>query len=160
MAIWLSKVNNLGLEIVLPKPSVSNASSCNFKTIEPVLLKIPIPLVAPATLKLYKPSVLPLPAALIEPVPEVIDPSVVPIVDPPTVPPNLSRFPLTKAAPSLFPSALSKEEVASTINASISTCLVLTSISLITLSTTSKSFALPLTIIDLVVFSSVTWIGE
>ena len=52
------------------------------------------------------------------------------------------------------------EEVASTINASINTCLVLTSISLITLSTTSKSFALPLTIIDLVVFSSVTCIGE
>ena len=37
--------------------------------------------------------------------------------------------------------------------------MVLTSISLITLSTTSKSFSLPLTIIDLVVFSSVTWIG-
>ena len=39
------------------------------------------------------------------------------------------------------------------------TCLVLISISLINLSTTSKSGSLPLTIIDLVVFSSVTWIG-
>ena len=45
------------------------------------------------------------------------------------------------------------------MNASIKTCLVLLSISLITLSTISKSFSFPLTIIDLVVFSSVTWIG-
>ena len=58
-----------------------------------------------------------------------------------------------------MPNALSKSEFASTINASIKTCLVLTSISLITLSTTSKSFSLPLTIIDLVVISSVTVIG-
>ena len=41
------------------------------------------------------------------------------------------------------------------IEASIRTCLVLISISLITLSTTSKSFSFPLTIIDLVVISSV-----
>ena len=45
------------------------------------------------------------------------------------------------------------------MNASIKTCLVLISISLTTLSTTSKSFSLPLTIIDLVVISSVIWIG-
>ena len=63
------------------------------------------------------------------------------------------------AAPSFVPKALSKFEVASTINASIKTCLVRTSISLITLSTTSKSFSLPLTIMDLVVFSSVICIG-
>ena len=55
-----------------------------------------------------------------------------------------------------FERALSKSEFASTINASIKTCLVLTSISLIRVLTTSKSFSLPLTIIDLVVFSSVT----
>ena len=55
--------------------------------------------------------------------------------------------------------ALSKSESASTINASIKTCLVLTSISLIILSTTSKSSSLPLTIIDLVVTSSVICIG-
>ena len=59
----------------------------------------------------------------------------------------------------MLPKDLSKAEFASTINASINTCLVLTSISLTTLSTTSKSFSLPLTIIDLVVFSSVTCIG-
>ena len=59
-----------------------------------------------------------------------------------------------------MPKACSKSESASTINASIKTCFVLTSISLITLSTTSKSFSLPLTIIDLVVTSSVIWIGE
>ena len=45
------------------------------------------------------------------------------------------------------------------MKASIKTCWVLLSISLITLSTISKSFSLPLTIIDLVVFSSVTCIG-
>ena len=61
--------------------------------------------------------------------------------------------------PNLVPNALSKLESASTINASIKTCLVLTSISLITLSTTSKSFSFPRTIIDRVVFSSVTCIG-
>ena len=54
-----------------------------------------------------------------------------------------------------LPGSFSKVEEASTINTSIKTCLVLTSISLITLSTTSKSFSLPLTIIDLVDFSSV-----
>ena len=59
-----------------------------------------------------------------------------------------------------MPNALSKSELASTINASIKTCLVLTSISLIILSTISKSVSFPLTITDLVVFSSVILIGE
>ena len=58
-----------------------------------------------------------------------------------------------------MPNALSKSELASTINASIKTCLVLTSISLIILSTISKSVSFPLTITDLVVFSSVILIG-
>ena len=73
----------------------------------------------------------------------------------PARPPALLPF-LLYAPPNLAPKALSNSESASTIKASIKTCFVLTSISLITLSTTSKSFSLPLTIIDLVVFSSVT----
>ena len=63
------------------------------------------------------------------------------------------------AKPSRFPKFCSNVELASTIKASIKTCLVLLSISLITLSTISKSFSFPLTIIDLVVASSVTCIG-
>ena len=46
-----------------------------------------------------------------------------------------------------------------TIKASINTCSVLISISLRTLSTVSKSFSFPLTIIDLVAVSSVIFIG-
>ena len=61
--------------------------------------------------------------------------------------------------PNLVPSFF-KSEFASTINASIKTCFVLTSISPIILSTTSKSSLLPLTIIDRVVISSVICIGE
>ena len=58
-----------------------------------------------------------------------------------------------------MPRALSKLEPASTINASIKTCFVRTSISPIILSTTSKSSLFPLTIMDLVVTSSVIEIG-
>ena len=46
---------------------------------------------------------------------------------------------LTLIAPTLAPKAFANSEVASTINASIRTCFVLTSISLITESITSKS---------------------
>ena len=99
----------------------------------------------------------PLPAELIAAVVELMsapEPVGAPTDVPPTVPPALIPF-LVYAAPNAFPRALSKLDVASTMKASIKTCLVLTSISLITLSTTSKSFSYPLTIIDLVVFSSV-----
>ena len=88
-----------------------------------------------------------------------LDPVAAPTELPPTVPPALVPL-LVYAPPSLLPNAFSNVEDASTINASIKTCLVLTSISLITLSTTSKSFSFPLTIIDLVVTSSVICIGE
>ena len=118
---------------------------------------MPIPLVAPAALKLKILSAAPLPAVLIAAVLAPMsapEPVAAPTVLPPTVPPALTPF-LVYAAPNLFPSACSKLDVASTIKASIKTCFVLTSISLMTLSTTSKSFSFPLTIIDLVVFSSV-----
>ena len=94
-ATWLSSVNNLGLEIVFPKPSFSKASIWSFKTAEPVFLRTPIPLVAPIALKLYIPSEPALPAALIPAVPEEIsapDPDAAPTVVPPTVPPILSDF--------------------------------------------------------------------
>ena len=58
-------------------------------------------------------------------------------------------------APTLAPNALAKDEVTSTIKASISTCLVFTSISVSTASITSKSGLCPLTIIDRVVSSTV-----
>ena len=51
--------------------------------------------------------------------------------------------------------SLANEEVTSTTNASIKTCLVFTSISFITASITSKSSFWPLTIIDRVVSSTV-----
>ena len=51
-AVWLSKENNFGLEIVLLNPSASRASNWSFSTAEPVFLSIPIPLVAPIALKL------------------------------------------------------------------------------------------------------------
>ena len=51
-AVWLSKENSFGLEIVLLSPSFSKASSCNFNTADPVFLNIPIPLEAPTALKL------------------------------------------------------------------------------------------------------------
>ena len=44
----MSKVNTFGFEIVLPKPLFSKACISAFNTPEPVLFKIPIPLVAPA----------------------------------------------------------------------------------------------------------------
>ena len=53
----MSKVNNFGLETVLPRPWDSSASSSNFNTAEPVFLNIPIPLVAPAVPKLKRLSV-------------------------------------------------------------------------------------------------------
>ena len=133
--------------MVLPLPKTSKAVISAFNVADPVCLKIPIPLVAPTAAKSVKASVA-LPIAADEaPVPvEVI------LLEP--VPPILLPF-LEYAPPNLVPNARSKVESASTINASIKTCLVLTSISLITLSTTSKSFSFPLTIMDLVVVSSV-----
>ena len=59
-----------------------------------------------------------------------------------------------------MPNCLSNSEVAFTTNASIKTCSVLISISARTLSTVSRSFSFPLTIIDLVAVSSVILMGE
>ena len=53
----MSNVNTLGFEIVLPRPIDSNAVISAFKTALPVLLNIPIPLVAPVAAKLVKLSV-------------------------------------------------------------------------------------------------------
>ena len=106
-----------------------------------------MPLVAPTAAKSVKASVTPPIAADELPVPDEV------ILLAP-VPPIFLPF-LEYAPPNLVPNACSKVESAYTINASIKTCLVLTSISLITLSTTSKSFSFPLTIMDLVVVSSV-----
>ena len=79
---------------------------------------------------------------------------------PPAVIPEIVVVPfaplsLTLIAPTLAPKALAKVEVASTINASIKTCFVFTSISLMTASIVSRSGSWPLTIIDLVVSSTV-----
>ena len=52
------------------------------------------------------------------------EPDGAPTVVPPTVPPTLVPF-LVYAAPNLFPRALSKLDVASTMKASIKTCFVL-----------------------------------
>ena len=125
------------------------------RTADPVFLNIPIPLVPPV-LKL---NMLSDPPELVKAaVPSDIEapsPCGAPTELPPCVPPILVPL-LVYAAPKALPKFCSKVEDASTINASIKTCLVLLSISLITLSTISKSFSFPLTIIDLVVFSSVT----
>ena len=50
-------MKTFGLEIVLPNPWLSSAVISAFKTPVPVLLKIPIPLVAPVAPKLVKLSV-------------------------------------------------------------------------------------------------------
>ena len=144
----MSKVKTFGLDIVFPKPKDSKAVISAFNTADPVCLIIPIPLVAPIAGKFDKASDA-LPKAAVE----LLNASLA--VLEPARPPARLPF-LLYAAPNLVPSALSNSESASTIKASIKTCFVLTSISLITLSTTSKSFSLPLTIIDLVVVSSVT----
>ena len=52
VANWLSKVNTLGFDIVFPNPKLSKAVISAFKTALPVLLNIPIPLVAPVAAKL------------------------------------------------------------------------------------------------------------
>ena len=46
VATWLSKVKIFGFDIVFPKPWISSAVISVFNTAEPVLLNIPIPLVA------------------------------------------------------------------------------------------------------------------
>ena len=51
VADWLSIVNTFGFEIVFPNPRLSSAVISAFKTPVPVLLKIPIPLVAPVAAK-------------------------------------------------------------------------------------------------------------
>ena len=93
------------------------------------------------------PNEIPLPTVAVPPiVPDIISEPFSPLV------------PFLVMAPTLDPKAFWKSEVAVTINASIKTCCVLTSISFSTASITSKSGFLPLTIIDLVIFSSVIWI--
>ena len=76
-------MNTLGFDIVLPKPSVSKAVISAFKTADPVLFKIPIPLVAPAAtpVKSVKESDAPPNAALDVPIALL---AVVPPVIPPT----------------------------------------------------------------------------
>ena len=154
VATWLSNVKTFGLDIVFPSPKDSKAWISAFKTAEPVLFKIPIPLVAPAALVVKSVTVSAVPP--IAALPSVIAVFAVELA--PAIPPTDS-WPLWYAPPNLVPSALSKSESASTINASIKTCFVRTSISPIILSTTSKSSLFPLTIIDLVVTSSVICIG-
>jgi hypothetical protein len=46
VAVWLSRENIFGLEIILDKPCFSKASNSTFNTAEPVFFNIPIPLVA------------------------------------------------------------------------------------------------------------------
>mgnify|MGYP003720659245 CR=1 FL=1 len=48
MASWLFKVKILGLEIVLLISNDSKASSSSLRAKDPVLLRMPMPLVAPA----------------------------------------------------------------------------------------------------------------
>ena len=132
--------------MVLPKPFASKAVISAFRTPVPVAFKIPIPLVALPTPKFVRVStLLPKAADVSANVPAELVP-----INPPTCLPLFFQYP-----PSFVPSSLSKSEFASTIKASIRTCFVLISISFITLSTTSRSFSFPLTIIDLVVVSSV-----
>ena len=53
----MSIVNTFGFEIVFPNPRLSSAVISAFKTPVPVLLKIPIPLVAPVAAKSVRLSV-------------------------------------------------------------------------------------------------------
>ena len=132
----------LGLDKIVVEPSVCSAVNSNFKAVAPICLKIPIPLVAPATGKLNK-----LPAA-----PPKLTPAAPPAAAPAkpsvvVVTPSLTPF---VAIAILDPSFLSKLELALTINASIKTCSVMVSICFTNLSTISMSGFLPLTRIDLV----------
>ena len=70
-------MNTFGFEIVLPIPMLSSAVISAFKTPEPVLLKIPIPLVAPVTGKLDNvsetlPSAAPSPGTVPSSLPELV----------------------------------------------------------------------------------------
>ena len=115
----------------------------------PRVFKTPIPLVAPAMVLFAI-----VPAAA----PRATPPGVV--AAPPTVPDITEESPLAfgppfDMAPTLVPKACLNVESTVTINASIKTCFVFTSIALITASMVSTSDLLPLTIIDRVVFSTV-----
>ena len=82
----LFNVKTLGLDMVLPRPRVSNAVISNFNILVPNFLIIPIPLVAPATGKLVKLSVLPPRIAASPSTAVVPDPVEVPIIPPLTLP--------------------------------------------------------------------------
>ena len=58
-----------GFDIVFPKPWISSAVISVFNTAEPVLLNIPIPLVAPAAVKSVKLSVVEAKPAVADPIP-------------------------------------------------------------------------------------------
>ena len=139
-------MKTFGLDIVFPKPKLSNAVISAFNTAVVVCFKIPKPLVVAVVKSVKESFALPIAAE------ESVGAPVALLV--PAIPPTFFP-PLLYMPPNLVPNCCSNSDSASTIKASIKTCLVLTSISLITLSTTSKSFSLPLTIIDLVVTSSV-----
>ena len=85
LAIWLSNVKTLGLDIVFPRPSFSKACISAFKTADPVLFNIPIPLVAPIADEVKSVSC-PSPPEIVPRV-GVIGPSV---AAPPIVPPTIS----------------------------------------------------------------------
>ena len=149
VAVWLSKVKIFGFEITCPKPKFSNALISAFKTLVVVLFSTPSPLVPTISVLRISPAAAPNPPASCEVAPKSV--GALPVPNPEIVgSPAFVRY-----APILTPSCLSNSELAVTTYASINTCFVLTSISLITLSTTSKSFSLPLIIIDRVTCSSV-----
>ena len=82
----MSKVNTFGFEIVLPNPKVSSAVISAFNTPLPVLLNIPIPLVAPVAAKFVKLSVAePSPATVSKSVPDAL-PVLPPVIPPVTLP--------------------------------------------------------------------------
>ena len=107
VATWLSNVNTFGLDIVLPSPKDSKAWISAFKTAEPVLFKIPIPLVAPAAfvVKSVIESAVPPNAALVVEIAELAV-ELAPIVPP------IDCWSLWYAPPNLVPSALSNSESA------------------------------------------------
>ena len=82
VATWLSKVKTIGFDMVLPIPMLSRAVISAFKTPEPVLLKIPIPLVAPVAGKF---AILSLAVPRAEEAPTSV-PAALPLLDPATPP--------------------------------------------------------------------------